>query len=87
MVLRERQLRESTNLGQEYINSIQSENITESKTEWPYGQVTLEWKLNGTWIGGLPQVPSQIDSCALILKGSSLFLAVMCWAQDTVGTP
>ena len=74
-------------MGQESINYTPSENVTESKTEWPYGQVTLEWKLNGTGIDGLPQMPSQIDSCALILKGSSLFLAVMCWAQDAVGTP
>lgn len=41
-------------MGQESINSTPSENVTESKTEWPYGQVTLEWKLNGTWIDGLP---------------------------------
>lgn len=54
MILRERQLRECTDMGQESINSIQSKNITESKTKWPYGQVTLEWKLNGTWIDGLP---------------------------------
>ena len=41
-------------MGQESINFIQSENVTESKTEWPYGQVTLEGKLNGTWIDRLP---------------------------------
>lgn len=55
MVLKERKLREYTDMGQQSVNSIKSENITGNNAEWPYGQVTLEWELNGTWIDGLSQ--------------------------------